>query len=285
MGSSPLTRGAPTLEVDAEVYGGLIPAHAGSTTDGLNTKTTPPAHPRSRGEHAFEPPEGYTGKGSSPLTRGARTLPVMRWLRRGLIPAHAGSTIGAPSQGSPPAAHPRSRGEHLLTASLARKVFGSSPLTRGARGCYSPSMPPVRLIPAHAGSTNFPLNSPQVGRAHPRSRGEHHIALVFCDPGAGSSPLTRGARRFRRRRARPRGLIPAHAGSTWRSRCRWGALWAHPRSRGEHRTMPINHLPPRGSSPLTRGAHVIPGVPAPVARLIPAHAGSTDAEGLRPFVD
>ena len=213
------------------------------------------AHPRSRGEHQFLEGGARFSRGSSPLTRGARTLPVMRWLRRGLIPAHAGSTIGAPSQGSPPAAHPRSRGEHLLTASLARKVFGSSPLTRGARGCYSPSMPPVRLIPAHAGSTNFPLNIPQVGRAHPRSRGEHIVADAAKAAAGGSSPLTRGA-------LSADGCLACGCG-------------AHPRSRGEHSKVCQRAPTCLGSSPLTRGALRTSFCGWWGKGLIPAHAGST----------
>ena len=71
------------------------------------------------------------------------------------------------------------------------------------------------------------------------------------------------------------GLIPAHAGSTGAERLvrlRW---WAHPRSRGEHEIecFPVDNK--KGSSPLTRGAHVEETGVLLGKRLIPAHAGST----------
>ena len=70
-------------------------------------------------------------------------------------------------------------------------------------------------------------------RAHPRSRGEHRIALNLATLAAGSSPLARGTR--------------LHAG-------RLAALWvAHPRSRGEHSLTPVRDMPLLGSSPLARG--------------------------------
>ena len=50
-GSSPLTRGAPGEEVEAVLRGGLIPAHAGSTSIRSQSYGTSAAHPRSRGEH------------------------------------------------------------------------------------------------------------------------------------------------------------------------------------------------------------------------------------------
>ena len=49
----------------------------------------------------------------------------------GLIPAHAGKTIGVLHPLGTPAAHPRSRGENLAAASYPVHALGSSPLTRG----------------------------------------------------------------------------------------------------------------------------------------------------------
>ena len=93
--------------------------------------------------------------------------------------------------------------------------------------------------------------------------------------GAGSSPLTRGARRFRRRRARPRGLIPAHAGSTRTRKHPLSREAAHPRSRGEHAVTLPGSRRHTGSSPLTRGARWVMRLCGRYLGLIPAHAGST----------
>ena len=253
-GSSPLTRGARD---DPGVVGdrvGLIPAHAGSTPARRTPKQSRTAHPRSRGEHSTIKCLGEYNPGSSPLTRGApqRSYPARRF--RGLIPAHAGSTISVVKLCQFAGAHPRSRGEHFLDLFLIPCPAGSSPLTRGALASCTCSSGVVGLIPAHAGSTTAPsprLHSP---RAHPRSRGEHDAPPATGGGDWGSSPLTRGARLECCTLTRGPGLIPAHAGSTLvRPWTRW-ARSAHPRSRGEHDNPDLKHHRFQGSSPLTRGA-------------------------------
>ena len=70
-----------------------------------------------------------------------------------IIPAHAGSTASSSVASGLPQDHPRSRGEHkAVTPSWPAKA-GSSPLTRGAQGCYPFLAGQGRIIPAHAGST------------------------------------------------------------------------------------------------------------------------------------
>ena len=71
-GSSPLARGAHT--VDGEFYAdlGLIPARAGSTVWLRMAMSAWWAHPRSRGEHAVLGLDDQGCQGSSPLARGAR---------------------------------------------------------------------------------------------------------------------------------------------------------------------------------------------------------------------
>ena len=91
----------------------------------------------------------------------------------------------------------------------------------------------------------------------------------------GSSPLTRGARIHGNHSIEPRGLIPAHAGSTRIAACLSPLSGAHPRSRGEHRYFETEVKWRSGSSPLTRGAPTKRiRIPDGVG-LIPAHAGST----------
>ena len=94
----------------------------------------------------------------------------------------------------------------------------------------------------------------------------------------GSSPLTRGKQRERQVATPEEGLIPAHAGKTFRSPRSGSRPRAHPRSRGENLRIPSREPSAKGSSPLTRGK------PAPrrrrqaCRRLIPAHAGKTRRE-------
>ena len=91
-GSSPLTRGKhPTLQ--AMLGGdGLIPAHAGKTTNFRCHRRCLTAHPRSRGENQLPHLSLSSSLGSSPLTRGKpHRVRSSRSIRR-LIPAHAGKT-------------------------------------------------------------------------------------------------------------------------------------------------------------------------------------------------
>ena len=70
IGSSPLTRGKPTVPLDFNVVGGLIPAHAGKTLMRGSDTRNGQAHPRSRGENLATFALGLGVGGSSPLTRG-----------------------------------------------------------------------------------------------------------------------------------------------------------------------------------------------------------------------
>ena len=112
------------------------------------------AHPRSRGEHLPGELEDDGVEGSSPLTRGAHYRDKWEPWRKGLIPAHAGSTSSGSSKPTRAGAHPRSRGEHDEDFNRLTDQMGSSPLTRGAHPSrrHRPAHP--GLIPAHAGSTS-----------------------------------------------------------------------------------------------------------------------------------
>ena len=113
-GSSPLTRGKQVFSAHGLRRRGLIPAHAGKTQAKKSTSTHHQAHPRSRGENINVQKMPLNLYGSSPLTRGKpragrpRHVPV-------LIPAHAGKTNRPALRGRSWAAHPRSRGENMVT--------------------------------------------------------------------------------------------------------------------------------------------------------------------------
>ena len=152
---------------------------------------------------------------------------------------------------------------------------GSSPLTRGKRQSTGPSRVTSRLIPAHAGKT-FQRRSFRVpSAAHPRSRGENTISLSGPSVTAGSSPLTRGKPASGSAFGQRSGLIPAHAGKTWKNSLRSIALLAHPRSRGENLSGGVPQMKWQGSSPLTRGKLNGRLEVLKTDRLIPAHAGKT----------
>ena len=152
--------------------------------------------------------------GSSPLTRGAPVMLHVPVDEIRLIPAYAGSTTRWRLYSQPPRAHPRLRGEHDLQEEARYAAKGSSPLTRGARGCCRSSFHVGGLIPAYAGSTSSGIGISATLSAHPRLRGEHQNVKGKQAPRSGSSPLTRGALDAGGSEYTPGGLIPAYAGST-----------------------------------------------------------------------
>ena len=253
----------------------LIPAHAGKTCTPSGRTNSWPAHPRSRGENLGRGLGRSRRSGSSPLTRGKRLPAFARFVRPGLIPAHAGKTRSCGRPASSRTAHPRSRGENNKVILESVVGGGSSPLTRG-----KPRAPPAharahRLIPAHAGKTCLGSLTWLHRPAHPRSRGENEIARAEDVNANGSSPLTRGKPHWRGRRPRRARLIPAHAGKTRTIPSRHRSRSAHPRSRGENLKTCTAVGRRTGSSPLTRGKPRPVFCAAQRRRLIPAHAGKT----------
>ena len=211
------------------------------------------AHPRSRGENEACAFLSVGEEGSSPLTRGKPHRTTQRGSRGRLIPAHAGKTLPMAAWVSSRAAHPRSRGENMVTAYNTRTHVGSSPLTRGKLAAIKAAQQAARLIPAHAGKTQRESSPGRRPAAHPRSRGENGYLSVFRVTGLGSSPLTRGKPVIHDRGCVERRLIPAHAGKTPPPAGKAGTRWAHPRSRGENGDRLHERHDLRGSSPLTRG--------------------------------
>ena len=216
-------------------------------------------HPRIRGEHFFHLLMTRISEGSSPHTRGARSISIRR-------PGRSRD-------------HPRIRGEHLRDTIIDAQQRGSSPHTRGARLHVLSLGAGPGIIPAYAGSTAQYRNIVKWQKDHPRIRGEHRQRADRRLRGQGSSPHTRGARPDPPRDPRGPGIIPAYAGSTptptWSKR----ASWDHPRIRGEHNTDAQSEAFSTGSSPHTRGARRRPEQPALERGIIPAYAGSTDFFG------
>ena len=222
LGSSPLARGAPFNAMSNRLFSGLIPAHAGSTTEVISWKYGLWAHPRPCGEHYGAQPRESSALGSSPPVRGA---PLRSWcgvFPWRLIPARAGSTCRRAESGRAGRAHPRSRGEHAPERAAVWSRQGSSPLARGALVALDSVARGIGLIPARAGSTESFWIPSFACWAHPRSRGEHLDNAKYGKFSKGSSPLARGARLLVPVSGDQRGLIPARAGSTerqqqWRS--------------------------------------------------------------------
>ena len=277
-GSSPHTRGALPERTPIADFTGIIPAYAGSTWRRTGTPPRRWDHPRIRGEHSWPASAASSAAGSSPHTRGARSLRRSSFPDIRIIPAYAGSTLRGEPARRILGDHPRIRGEHTDSGPFHDVSLGSSPHTRGAPA-PSPSRPRRRrIIPAYAGSTEPPRGADVGEWDHPRIRGEHTSGCVTRSSLTGSSPHTRGARRSSSRWSTRRGIIPAYAGSTpWRCPSADSA-WDHPRIRGEHITVTAEADGVKGSSPHTRGARHDVVVWLVHVGIIPAYAGSTRAQ-------
>ena len=197
-GSSPLARGPHHLARACILSLGLIPARAGTTSTRYRGADCRRAHPRSRGDH----PRGYerthSPMGSSPLARGPPEGRLAQQSLLGLIPARAGTTLIRLVIFLPRRAHPRSRGDHSAGGPVWGAGWGSSPLARGPQQRSTGEGERVGLIPARAGTTGTTLLRRHLGRAHPRSRGDHSPAGAQGSARPGSSPLARGPRRLHR---------------------------------------------------------------------------------------
>ena len=113
----------------------------------------------------------------------------------------------------------------------------------------------IRLIPAHAGNTTQLLVPASRSWAHPRSRGEHVLAIRFVSNNRGSSPLARGTREAVANQIEANELIPARAGNN-----PLAMLFSSPRD---------------GSSPLAQGTLRPRSGGMCNGGLIPARAGNT----------
>ena len=132
-GSSPLSRGIPGLRFPGSGSSRIIPALAGNTPPRGEIQTSRPDHPRSRGEYSEAHRDHLHAYGSSPLSRGIRTVSEADPVWAGIIPALAGNTCEPSRRSGSPSDHPRSRGEYQFSVGTHVGALGSSPLSRGIR--------------------------------------------------------------------------------------------------------------------------------------------------------
>ena len=161
---------------------------------------------------------------------------------------------------------------------LAEEGFpdaGPSPLSRGIRGAVAPGPVGLRIIPALAGNTVFPVSCRFARWDHPRSRGEYYLGPQEDNQHLGSSPLSRGIPPAPTDSFVIAGIIPALAGNTLLSPTRSGLRPDHPRSRGEYTGPGGVVSDKKGSSPLSRGILLLAGGLLHPGRIIPALAGNT----------
>ena len=110
---------------------------------------------------------------------------------------------------------------------------------------------------------------------HPRTRGEHRRFAAHIAPIAGSSPHARGTLCAELDHQAEHRFIPARAGNTLPSYPAITLASVHPRTRGEHLTIPRPCRSRIGSSPHARGTPRQEHRQDKLARFIPARAGNT----------
>ena len=196
-------------------------------------------------------------RGSSPLSRGIPLSVGCNAVRDRIIPALAGNTSNGTTPQCCSQDHPRSRGEYTSMARAGRLMLGSSPLSRGIRFGLLGEFIGNRIIPALAGNTLQILLGNRFQGDHPRSRGEYYTSLYMRSGDLGSSPLSRGILRRGGLMLPARRIIPALAGNTRGRHPRDGDHPDHPRSRGEYYWLTLWLLRASGSSPLSRGIHLL----------------------------
>ena len=248
-GSTLLTRGRACGSF------GSSPRWRGALLKGQYRFVTEADHPRVGGEHYSRVSTGL--------------------LLRRIIPALAGSTEAASHAYDPQPDHPRVGGEHDKPCQLVPLPVGSSPRWRGAPVLLVRLALVLRIIPALAGSTSFPIQIMRECTDHPRVGGEHWNGMWQAVGDFGSSPRWRGARVAFASDVPQNRIIPALAGSTPRARANVPRLADHPRVGGEHFVPDPDHAGMYGSSPRWRGALERYVAGGRGFRIIPALAGST----------
>ena len=198
-------------------------------------------------------------QGSSPRMRGTLPFPSEASNRSRIIPAHAGNTL-CPMAGSRRLRdHPRACGEHAVAPSLCEAGMGSSPRMRGTHVVYTHNLPPIGIIPAHAGNTSRGHSQRITAEDHPRACGEHALWHFQALSQAGSSPRMRGTPSDAPSRCCSARIIPAHAGNTSTLYVAPRLRRDHPRACGEHRMRQHGQALGAGSSPRMRGTHQVHG--------------------------
>ena len=196
------------------VMGWIIPAHAGNTAQFQSKRRGETDHPRTCGEHERLTVDAIQAEGSSPHMRGTHCALSHSILSNGIIPAHAGNTMGKGGYCYIARDHPRTCGDHSGFSSAITSPVGSSPHMRGTPCLISDCENCTGIIPAHAGNTASWQNLLTGMRDHPRTCGEHQNGLDGQVGLQGSSPHMRGTLDVRRSCAVGHGIIPAHAGNT-----------------------------------------------------------------------
>ena len=159
-GSSPHMRGKQQGARHLLRVARIIPAHAGQTRSRSGPAPDPKDHPRTCGANALAYRIREGRDGSSPHMRGKRRPALRHYPRVRIIPAHAGQTYRPDCSRRSCPDHPRTCGANAMREGLFHKLAGSSPHMRGKHADIEAEGRQIRIIPAHAGQTEYWVNWP-----------------------------------------------------------------------------------------------------------------------------
>ena len=194
-------------------------------------------------------------RGSSPRVRGSLLCAFKKPVTPGIIPAGAGLTDASLLPESTFWDHPRGCGAHSTTEEAKPLELGSSPRVRGSLEGNHFRDRVYGIIPAGAGLTLSMVSHGTARRDHPRGCGAHILDRVEDLGNEGSSPRVRGSQERDASDKITRGIIPAGAGLTCRSRWIRRGIRDHPRGCGAHTHSLRATSAGQGSSPRVRGSH------------------------------
>ena len=219
---------------------------------------------------------GYrVGPGSPPRARGRLSVWVWRLDRRGLTPACAGTSRTVRISPALSRAHPRVRGDIVGARLRPRVDRGSPPRARGHPPATNHTPRRRGLTPACAGTSSPTTSAIIGGRAHPRVRGDIDWPAVIAASLMGSPPRARGHLDPQVGDRVQCGLTPACAGTSWSASPAAGETRAHPRVRGDIRTVSDGSSAGWGSPPRARGHRAAGPVRGAAQGLTPACAGTS----------
>ena len=195
-----------------------------------------------------------------------------------IIPARAGQTAACPRSRGPTTDHPRACGANVDGIRPCLRQFGSSPRVRGKQVLPVRRGLRLRIIPARAGQTKAHRTVSRNCSDHPRACGANGPPRPDSTPPNGSSPRVRGKHDIFSKGGFVGRIIPARAGQTRRSSCRYESRPDHPRACGANLEFAVIGNKTIGSSPRVRGKRRNTRSIDCCGRIIPARAGQTASE-------
>ena len=170
----------------------ITPAHAGKSIECKSIADAGRDHPRPCGEKyvgcSFRP----SCQGSPPPMRGKGDTSGVRYVGRGITPAHAGKSIYALRGARFAGDHPRPCGEKVPFLTAPYTSRGSPPPMRGKGGTSDSLAVCHGITPAHAGKSSSDAYCSSCRRDHPRPCGEKCLPRLPAVGTIGSPPPMRG---------------------------------------------------------------------------------------------